>query len=181
MSKHNKPIELSDGEKLIIAMIADLSRAPSDRDYDAEFIAQSVREGHSWKIRWKYDGILGYDEADPDKVSQVSKNFQMWSVVERSVAAWSPTERAAYEALVEDYNKDPKYHGYDGNNEDEYGIAREMVEELKQFNEFSGRDHNSHMACVEKYTRMEAVFSSIPSNVRYKNLSPDQIAAIVNA
>jgi len=116
MSKHNNPIELSEGEKLIIAMIADLSREPSERDYDAEFIAQSVREGHSWKIRWKYDSILGYGEADPTTVEQVAKNFQMWSMVERTGEGWSSTERKAYESQVESYNKDPKYLGYDGNN-----------------------------------------------------------------
>jgi len=56
-----------------------------------------------------------------------------------------------------------------------------MVEELKRYNEFSGRGHNSHMACAKKYSRMEAVFSSIPSEIRYKSLTPDQVASIVNA
>jgi hypothetical protein len=51
--------------------------------------------------------------------------------------------------------KDPKFFGFDGNNEGEYmSIASFLVEKLRRFESFKGRSFNSHVPVVERYRRM---------------------------
>ena len=179
------PVELDDGQKLVIAMLADLALNPEERQLDAEFIANAVSSGQSWSIRWKHSHIFNEDgEVDPLKVRAVSRNFQMWSHIERSVSNWSPEKKAEYDALVEDYDQDPRYRGYDGNHEDETFIARHLIEVVGRFQEFNEREHNAHMLTADTYGQMEVVFTEVLSqrdNTRYNDLTPQEVATIVNA
>lgn len=182
---HYDPVDLTDGQRLIIAMLADLAQSPENRQIDHEFIAQAVSSGQSWSVRWKYSHLLNNDgEMDPVKVRSVARNFTMWRIIERSVDNWNNEEKGRYREKVAEYDHDPKYKGYDGNNEDECSIAHHMVEELGRFSEFSGRSHNAHMLTAEIYGRMEAAFNDIWSQrdtVRDAILSPDEVALIINA
>jgi len=58
--------------------------------------------------------------------------------------------------------KDPKFYGFDGNNEGEYmSIARFLVEKMGRFESFKGRNFNSHVPLVDRYRVMIAAFEPI--------------------
>ena len=139
----------------------------------------------SWSIRWKHSFIFNEDgEVDPLKVRAVSRNLQMWSIIEKSVSNWSPEKKDEYDALVEEYDQDPRYRGYDGNHEVETFIARHLAGEVGRFQEFNEREHSAHMPTADTYGRMEVVFTEVMSqrdNARYNDLTPQKVATIVNA
>jgi len=177
-------IKMSEAERLSTFLLTEIAKTPDRRelnDDDLELIGKAVREGHTWSLRWKFPGIFGSSPADAAKVEQVARNFTMFSFVERAVANFTPAEQAQFEAQVEPYDANPSYGGYDANNEDEYGIACFMVEDLGRFSEFAGRDHNSHAAVVEGYAKMEQAFQPMVSGLQNRNLTPNEVALIVNA
>mgnify|MGYP000167604717 CR=1 FL=1 len=183
-SKAHSPVETDDAQKLIIAMLADIARDPEERQLDHEFIREAISSGQSWSIRWKFPGIFNEDgSADPFKVRAVVRNFQMWSVIESSISRWSPEQKTTYDGLVADHERNPKYHGYDGNHEDETCIARHLVDELDRFSEFSNRAHNAHMRTAKTYGRMEIVFTEIREamGLNYRDLTPEEVAQIINS
>lgn len=80
------------------------------------------------------------------------------------------------------FGKDPKFRGFDGNNETEhYGVAGFLINDMKRFERFKGRDLNSHMPSIESYRRMLAVFLPIRQTLMGTNLSDSQIVEIVKA
>jgi len=181
MSKHHQPIKMTDAQKLIAAMLADLARPTDKRELEHEEIIGAITSGRTWSLRWKYHYLFEDHEDHPEKVTQVVKNFDMWRFIERATASWDASQKADYESQVKEYDHDPKYHGYDGNYDPEYGIAQHMVENLGRWSEFSGRDHNSHMPTANKYALMEATFRPLLPTLTNRNLSPSEVANIVNS
>ena len=54
---------------------------------------------------------------------------------------------------------DARFSGFDGNNELEYiSVARFLIDHLDSFTDFKGRDLNSHMPSIDRYSRMFLVF-----------------------
>lgn len=99
------------------------------------------------------------EEPTPPKVTEVVNYLDMWRFIERSFHQLSDPDkqRLAEEAGV--FGVDPKFRGFDGNNEGEYmNIARFMIEDLNRFAEFAERDLNSHFPMVSTYRRMFGLF-----------------------
>ena len=180
----NQEIKMTEAERLLTILLTEIAKSPARRemnDDDLDLISNAVRDGHTWALREKFPGIFSSSSDDAIKVEQVKRNFAMFSFVERAVSKFTPAEKKKFEAQVETYDTKPSYRGYDGNNEDEYGIACFMVEELGYFSEFKGRDHNSHSAVSVGYFRMEQAFRPMLNGLQGRNLTPDEVALIVNA
>lgn len=171
MSKPYAPIEMTASERLIAAMLADISRPAAKRELDYEKIMDALINGRSWVIRQEYQWLFADYEDDADTVLQVARVLDMWRMVESAVASFDAAEKAAFEAQVASHDTDPKYWGYDGNNEDEYGIARHFIEDMGRWKEFQGRSHNSHMTTAPSYNRMEAAFRPLLSQLGGQTLA----------
>ena len=182
MSQHNRPLDMNYAQRLIVAMLADLARPEAGRELDHEFIGAAVASGNSWMVRWKYDGLFE-DDVDPDVVGQVARSLNMWRMVEQAHSNFDAAEKAEFDAaLYHDFDQDPKYEGFDGNNESShYGVASRMVEDLGRFNEFAGRDHNSHMPTVDRYRAMAHELERKPVMNGGAGLTPAELADVVNA
>jgi uncharacterized protein YfbU (UPF0304 family) len=176
-------MKLSDGEKLILLMLADVSKALKVKgEIDAAFIKKAVVNDDLWAIHWKYHGIPFAKEPDPIEVTQTCDILDMWSFVESSFSELSAADKKRVKVEAEPFGRDVKFHGFDGNHEHHTFIARVLIEDLDKWSEFKGRPLNAHMRTVDGYLRMCGVFEPMRASlVSRKGLTADQIIAILMA
>jgi uncharacterized protein YfbU (UPF0304 family) len=163
---HRHSVHFSDGEKLIIAMLADLGKDRSKREIDTDDVMGAIYGGHLWALKWEMQGLF-HDHVDaPGAVSLVVDTLDMWSFIEEAVEAFSAAERKKLSAELGPIGRDPRFLGFDGNNESEYmGIASHLVNKMNRFTRFKGRDLNSHMPLVGRYARMTRIFQALRSGL----------------
>jgi uncharacterized protein YfbU (UPF0304 family) len=174
-----KSMDLNRGQQLLVAMIADLSRDPAQRDLDHEFIAKAVRDGNFWAIEATFPGIFPGDVASDEQVDYVGRVLSMWSAIETSYAALDPKDKQK----VNDaggYPNGPRFRGFDGNNETtELSIAQCYLE-MGRFPDLADRrDYNSHMPTDYLYKRMLGEYLSTSANLHGGHLSADQLVGIL--
>jgi uncharacterized protein len=152
-------VHFSDGEKLIIAMLADMQKPKGEREIDVSEVMDAIYGGHLWALKWEMQGLF-HDHVDaPGAVSLVVDTLDMWSFIEEAVEAFSAVERKKLEAEIGPTGKNPQFFGFDGNYETEYlGIASHLVNRMDRFQRFKGRRMNSHMPGVARYARLTRVF-----------------------
>lgn len=174
-------MKISDGEKLILLMLSELyDKLGVDGEIDPDFIRSAIFSDNLWGIRWKYSGIPFEEEKDPEIVKEVIDILDMWSFIEHSYDELSEEEKAYVEKEAEPFGKDPKFRGFDGNNESEHmGTAYFIVNDLDRFESFKGRDLNSHCPSIEAYRRMLSVFDPIRKTLTFKPLSAENIVKIL--
>lgn len=175
-------MKLSDGEKLIILMLADMYKTLKVKgDFDPEFISETIHSDHLWGFDWKYTGIPFEKSTTPREVKETVDYMDMWSFLEDSYKTLSAADKKRIEVEAEPLGKHVKFHGFDGNNEPEphYGIAVYLVNLLRRFESFKGRDLNSHSPSIEGYERMFRVFEPMRSTLINRLLSADEIIKIL--
>lgn len=176
-------MKLSDGEKLIILMLSELyEKLGIDGEVEPEFLKSAIFSDQLWGIRWKYSGIPFDDAEDPKIVKEVVDILDMWSFIERSYAELHDDQKAQLEKEADPLGKDPKFRGFDGNNESEYmGTAIFLVNELDRFSEFKGRGFNCHHPSIDTHRRMLEVFEPMRRRSSFGLLSLDDLTAILTA
>jgi uncharacterized protein len=176
-------MKLSDGEKLIILMLTDMYKAMKLKgEFDPEFISATIHGDHLWGFDWEYQGIPFERSPTPPDVTETVDVLDMWSLIESAYAALTPANKAKLEKEAGVFGKNVRFHGFDGNNEPHYHIARYMIDDMRdRFEHFKGRDLNSHSPSIDAYRRMYAVFEPVRSNLHDRNLSVDELIAILNA
>lgn len=158
--KGDIPVKISDGEKLILLMLSELyEKMDIDGEIEPEFIKSAIFRDHLWGIPWKYSGIPFENQETPEIVKEVVDILDMWSFIEYGYQNLSDEEKAQLEIDADPFGKEPKFRGFDGNNESEYmSVASFLINDLDRFQEFKGRSMNSHMPSIETYRRMQNAF-----------------------
>jgi uncharacterized protein len=174
--------KITDGEKLILSLIGDLHKHLKVKsELDPDFIMETIYGGHYWGLSWKYPGIFHDHEDNRRNVSEVVGVLDMWSFIEQGYAKLSTKDKARVEKEAEPFGKNPKFRGFDGNNESEHmGIARFMIDKLERFSSFEGRDLNSHMPSLGMYHRMFRVFEPMRRTLMGRELGAGEIISILN-
>lgn len=174
-------MNISDGEKLILLMLSELyDKLEVDGEIEPDFIRSAIYSDKMWSIPWKYSGIPFEEQETPEIVKEVLDILDMWSFIERSYGELSEKEKEFVEKEAVPFGKDPRFPGFDGNNETEYmGTASFLVNELDRFEEFKGRYFNSHCPSVESYKRMLTVYKTIMQKQDYQLLSAQNIVNIL--
>lgn len=174
---------LSEGEKLILIMLADLhEQAGVENSVDPDFVREAIYGGHYWALEWKMPGIFHGDSDSDEALKQTVDFLDMWSLVEGSFEALSAENRRKLEEDAQPFGTNVQFRGFDGNNETEHmGIARFLVEKLGHFERFKGRDFNAHMPTLDGYARMLAVFEPIRHRLADGYLSVADLTAILLA
>ena len=175
-------MKITDGEKLILLMLSELfEQFKVNGEIDPEFIKSAIFNDQLWGLRWKYPGIPFENVEDPEIVKEVVDILDMWSFIEHSYEKLSDDEKIKLEKGAEPFGKSPRFHGFDGNNETFHmSTALFVVNDLDRFNEFKGRDFNSHCPSLDGYQRMLSVFEPIRNNLGYEPLSVKDLIAILN-
>jgi uncharacterized protein len=174
-------MKISDGEKLIILMLSELyDKLGVEGEIDPDFIRSAIFSDNLWGIRWKYTGIPFEEQKDPEIVKEVIDILDMWSFIEYSYEQLSKEDKLIVEEQAKPFGKDPKFPGFDGNNESEYmGTAHFIIDDLDRFESFKGRNLNSHCPSIDGYRRMLTVFEPIRSTLAYQPFSAENIAKIL--
>lgn len=175
-------MKLSDGEKLIILMLSELyEKLGVEGEIEPDFIKSAIFGNQLWGLKWKYSGIPFEESEDPKVVKEVVDILDMWSFIEYAYSHLTPEQKKQLEIDAEPFG-DPKFRGFDGNNESEYmGTAMFLVNDLERFQEFKGRDFNSHMQVVEIYNRMLNAFEPIRKTLTNKPMSVEDLTKILKS
>lgn len=173
---------LSDGERLIALMLADLhEHLEIDGDLDAGFVKNAICNDHLWSIPFKYSG-LDFENGDlPEEVSEVLNIMEMWRFIEFHYSQLSDAHKNEVARLASPFGDNPQFMGFDGNNEIEHlGIAQCLIVDLGRFNEFQRRDLNSHTPSLDSYRRMLPVFDTVRSASLYDgSVGVEEIVSIL--
>jgi uncharacterized protein YfbU (UPF0304 family) len=176
-------MKLTNAEKLILTMLADVHEKLGIDEFDTKLIKQAVYSNNTWALSWALPGIVGDSaEPTPPEVSLVVDFLDMWSFIEEAYDRFDATEKSALEAKADPFGKHVKFSGFDGNNEAEYmSIASFLVQDMNRFSRFAGRDLNSHCPSIEGYQRMLAKFSAIRPTLDGRGMSVEEVAEVLNA
>lgn len=170
-------MKLTDGEKLIALMLADLlDHVGAKGEVDPEFIKHAIFHSNTWSLEWKYPGLFT-DEEEPsaDVIRETGDILTMCRVVEASISQLPDDQRA------EIPEKERRvFIGFDGNEEMHYSVALALVEQLDRFREFADYDFNSHHPTLRRYRAMLAVYERMNLNMG-AGLSLESIQAILAA
>lgn len=176
-------MKLSDGEKLIILMLSELyEKLGVEGEIEPDFIKSAIFGNQLWGLKWKYSGIPFEESEDPEVVKEVVDILDMWSFIEYAYSRLTEVEKKQLEIDAAPFGKEPKFRGFDGNHEGEYmGTAMFLVNDLERFQEFKGRDFNSHIQLVELYNRMLEAFKPIRKTLINKPMNLEDLTKILKA
>lgn len=165
-------------QKLIILMLADIAdKLGADTHFDPKLVAKAISHDSAWMVPFKYDMVLTGAETPPN-VSFVINVLDMFEFLERAVEALPEASQAEVAAAPGGFAS--KFTGFDGNNEGEHmSIASHLIHDLNLFEDFAGRDLNSHIPHVECYSRMYAAFERIRPNLVGRELNQAEVLSIV--
>lgn len=150
-------MKLSDGEKLIALMLADIMEAGRVKgDIDPSFVKTAIAGDDLWALRWKYDALFHNEGPSDAVVDETAKIMTMCRVLENSIAELDPAERDTIPA-----RQRRVFVGFDGNEEPHFGVATMLVKELDRFTEWADRPLNAHSRTIDKYRRMKAVYDRL--------------------
>ena len=94
----------------------------------------------------------------------------------------SAKDKERVEKEAEPFGKNPRFNGFDGNNETEHmGVARFLIEDLERFSSFKKRDLNSHMPTLVGYRRMLRIFLPLRPGLTGGVLTASQIIDLLKA
>ena len=175
-------MKLSDGENLIILMLADMYKAMKlTGEFDPEFISRTINGDHLWGFNWEFSIPFEKSETPPE-VIETTNILEMWTILEESYAALSPTDKAKLKTEAVPFGENVHFRGFDANNEPHYHIAGYMIDDMhRRFQTFKGRDLSSHIPSIEAYRRMYVVYEPLRGNLHNRALSVDELIAILSA
>jgi len=175
-------MKIKDSEKLILLMLCDLyDKNNVVGDIDHDFIREAIFDQQTWAIPWKFSGIPFEHQETPSEVKYVLDVLQMWSIIEYSYAELSEEDKVILQRDAAPFGEDPRFRGFDGNNESELLVAAEfIINKLDRFQEFKGRYLNSHIQSVDGYNRMLKVFNKAFDNNMGRPLSVGQLTQILS-
>ena len=174
-------MELSHGEKLILVMLCDLyEKLKIDGEIDPQLVSSAIASGNLWALEWQYPSVFHGSEPTQSMIHETLNILDMWSFLERAYNGLSLADKARVEKETTVF-RDARFRGWDGNGEARYiGIARFLVDKLHRFQEFKGRELNSHMPCRAAYQRMFEMFEPMPTSLGTSDLDVDQVIRILN-
>lgn len=176
-------MQLSNGEKLILAMLCDIQKhLKISGGIDPAFVASAISSGNLWALRWEYTGILHGEDVDDRIVDEAARIMSMWSLLERSVEMLSSEDRDRLAEEAAPFGTEVRFPGFDGNNESTYlNVADFLVRDMRRYHEFAGRDLNSHMPTLDGHRRMLAVFEPIIQKLFGRDLQFTDVVDILKA
>ena len=155
-------LRISDGEKLILVLLLDLYRHQKVKtDIDLEFVSEAISGGHYWALKLQYPGLMhGHVDSGP-VVSEVTRILSMWDSIERDYAKLSQTDKDRVQTEADPFGDRVMFWGFYANEEaDHLSVADFLINHMKRFTRFNGRELDSHMPTVDAYRRMHAAFTT---------------------
>ena len=169
-------MKISDGERLIAVMLAEVMEAMSlKEEIDPTFVKKVLINQDDWALSWKYSGLFpGEAGPDDDTVAETSSILSMMSFIEYSINQLPVEQQAEFSNL--------EFIGFDGNHDRHYSVAITLIEDLDRFSEFAGRTLNSHgAATAEGYLRIKPAYDRAMQGCSGNALSAGKLRDILAA
>jgi uncharacterized protein YfbU (UPF0304 family) len=173
-------MKLSQGERLIISLLADLhDHLRVENSVSPKLLQAAVLDGHLWELDWTYESLANDYSVGESVVRHVVDTLDMYMFLETAFEDLTTADQSKIKAA--NYNGAPTFEGWDGNNESQYNsVASTLIDDMDRFHHFANRSHlNSHMPSVEAYERMLTAFLPIRDTLSESNLTADQIIAVL--
>lgn len=176
-------MKITNSEKLILLMLSEIhEHLKIKSDIDPTFVKEAIHSGNTWGFEWQYPSLFESSGRDSIEVTDVVNTLDMWLFIETAYKEFSAADKAKLLEISPHYGKDPKFSGFDGNNEGELlSIGRFLTERLDRFTSFKGRIENTHFPTIAGYRRMYEVFEPIRRTLDSRHLNVDEIGKILNA
>jgi len=140
-------MELSDGEKLILTMLCELSaHLKIQGKVDPKLVSAALTSGNTWGIRHEYPGIFETKTANEAITDEVRNFLDMWAYIENAYRELTPTQKEIVEREAAPVGSNVRFSGFDPNYEvDHWATANFLVNHTGRFNSFRGRNpHAQH-------------------------------------
>jgi uncharacterized protein len=179
-------VKLTNPEKLMLMMLAEIHDTVKVKDgIDTKLLKEAIYSHNTWALSWEMPGIITGDpkEKNPPEVDEVVDILEMWDFIEEAHEALGPKDRKRVETEAAPFGAHVKFSGFDGNHEGRLmSVASFLVEDLRKFSRFKGRDMNSHGSPpVDSYRRMLAVWEPLRATLDGNPLTADQVIQLLNA
>lgn len=177
-------MEFTDEQKLIVTLLTDIHAALEIKNsIDPEFVQDAVSSGRTWALQWQYPGIFHGEANTPEPVIFVTKVLELWERLERSYAELTDESRADVTERAKPFGNGVSFPGFDGNggDEDAYGTAHVLINQMGRWSDFKDRDLNSHMPMNDTYQRMLESLHQMNKNYSEYYFSPDEIVKLLTA
>lgn len=108
-SNENVSFELSGRDKLILAMLSDISEhLELHGEIDPKFVKAAVWGDYAWGLTWEYQWLFNGRNRPPDSVKEVVDIMDMWSMIETYYDRLSEEDK---ELVKKDAYPDCQFHG----------------------------------------------------------------------
>lgn len=149
-------MKLTDGERLIVVMLAEMMEGNKKREWemDPALIKTLAINKDDWAIARKFPGIFDGESPSDDVVRETTDILWMWGIIEHALSTLKGTDATEAANL-----RWKRFAGFDANNDPHFGVAHTLINDLEQFQDFKGRDINSHtQATLPRYRTMRVKF-----------------------
>ena len=176
-------MDLSDGDKLIIAMLAEILKAHVaggyEPDIDPDRILKSLHSGNMWSIKSEYNGLFDAEEAKDEVRIETLAILDMWQNIGRSFRKLDKADKGI--VLIANGGSAPEFPGFDGNKEIEhFAVAKHTIEYMEWYSDFQINAINSHTPQLDDYRKMLPKYKSIISSGTFP-LSAEELVEIIDA
>lgn len=171
-------MEMSDGERLIVVMLAEVMEALKlDREINPTLVKSLAINNDGWAIARKYPGIFESHAPSDDVVRETTDILWMWGIIESSIEKLSGAE--AEEAKAWHWNA---FGGFDANHDPHFGVAQTMIQDLDEFSSSrKGVNLNSHsQASLPRYRQVYEKFYGYVEAGRAAPLSFEALRDLCN-
>jgi uncharacterized protein len=172
---------LSDGEKLILAMLCDIQKALGVRGaIDPDTLSAALLGGAD--VELDLNGATGGRQAGERVAAEVGDILDMWSAIERAYKHLTLDQKREVEAGAGPLGRGVRFSGFDGDSEMQYRqAAQTLIDSVERFERFQGRNLEATMPALMGYRRMLRLFAPMRPSLGDSRLGVYQIIALANA
>lgn len=170
-------MKLSQGEKLILLALADMK--DGKQEVDLAFVRKAIISGNSWALSWEVQAVPEED-TDAAVATETAEILGMWGYLEHCIGELHPTERDKLASDAKPFSL--SFSGFDGNNDAHYHVATFMIRDMDRFEEFKGRNMNSHsQGSLPTYRDMLERYRKVNRDAGFsgRSFTAEQILAVV--
>lgn len=158
---NSRPLDISDGELLILNSIEGISTAvKSTRSNDDTMLLEGLAAGHSWAVKRKFEWVLHDHYYSDQEYKLTTSILDMFRGLKDATNQMSKEDLDMLDKFDTDWEEATTFSGFDGNNEGAYySIAQYAIENMGLWKELKRNDYNTHHPTLERYKAMLSKFA----------------------